>query len=102
MSDLARIIDECEHGSTLAFCGPCKANDPTTREAARIARQRRGRNSQAWATDPNLPYPNTVASFASTCPDCDEDIIEGQTIYKVMHRWVDEQCARDSAVMGER
>lgn len=98
---LARIMDECEHGSTLAFCGPCKAKDPKSREAARLARLRRERNARSWATDKHLPFPNTTAQWGSPCPDCDERIAEGDTIYLVGGKWVDEQCALDSAVMGE-
>lgn len=97
---LARIIDECEHGSTAAFCGPCKAQ---TRMGESVARRRRRAIAESWGTEgSDLPYKRILARFRAPCPDCDEYVGEQDPIYKVGQRWVCESCAHDSAVMGEK
>lgn len=107
---IAEIVDECEHGSTAAFCAVCKRDNPT---AEYVARQRRRADRDAWDTEgrditsgtagtgtgrrPNFPY--VEAKYPSTC-DCGDGIEPGDTIFKVEDEWSCWPCAEVAETLG--
>lgn len=98
MTSLADIIDECEHGSTAAFCSACKKSN---RHSEKRARMNRRATANGWATVSMLPYPNTQAQYTSQCgAGCGSWIEEGDTVYRADGAWVCEDCASDMAAMG--